>query len=88
FRGPESPIVECLQTGQRVSVWDRWCHFERPGYVSFFLDFGNSDNARADFEILSEIIDYAVCSRPFSFDGVKVFKVCNVYGLDCEIEVI
>jgi len=82
LRGPASPIVD--DGRRRVCVWDRWCHFERRGFLSFWRG-GEEGGARAEvlLRVLPDAIDYSACQRPFSYTEEKELSILGVCGVDC-----
>jgi hypothetical protein len=36
--------------------------------------------------VLSDVIDYSNCSREFSFNGVKNFKIRSIFGINCKVK--
>lgn len=83
-RGPSSPII--LINGRNTfSVWDEWCHFERPGFITVSRNV-KENLGLLEIRVLSDAIDYSKCRREFSFSGIKELKVRGVHGVNCKPE--
>lgn len=82
--GPSSPIIDVDNGRFRVCVWDRWCHYERKGFVDIWKA-AKATHHSVNVRVLSDAIDYSICARPFDFQGTKELKPRAVYGVNCRI---
>jgi hypothetical protein len=86
IHGPSSPIIE-LENGQKLSVWDRWSHYERSGFLTLWsAEPLERDRCTIKIKVLRDQIDYSICARPFSFEGEKVFKLTGLYFVNCAMD--
>jgi hypothetical protein len=84
--GPSSGYISV--DNKKICIWDRWSHYERNGFISV----KNYINAEVDnvetlleIEVLSDLVDYSICSREFNYDGIKYFKIRGIYGVNCVV---
>jgi hypothetical protein len=82
--GPSAPIIDVDSGRFRISVWDRWCHYDRKGYVTIWRAREASRHS-VNVQVLSDAIDYSICTRPFDFTGTKLFRPKALYGVNCRI---
>lgn len=85
-RGPCSPVIEIPEIGFKFNVWDEYCHYDRIYYLVVPLKNLQGKDSYLSIKSLDEIIDYSICRRPFSYSGIKVFKVLEIYGIDCNVD--
>nr|WP_315226314.1 hypothetical protein [uncultured Limnohabitans sp.] len=90
IHGPESPVIKVMPSGLSISVWDRWSHFHRPGFVQLwsFRDYSLDSDANLCISVLSDVIDYSSCRRDFSFEGEKFLTISGIYGVNCFVDLI
>ena len=84
-KGPSSPII--YNGKHEICVWDKWSHYERPGYESLLGGLVPDYQAmlKIKIKVLSKSIDYSACTREFSYEGTKVLKVRGLYGINSSI---
>lgn len=84
IRGPSSPIINI--DSKRICIWDQWCHFERPGFIIIASNLLNLNSTKKSLflHVLHDNIDYSICSRTFSYNGVKELKIRGIHGIDCD----
>jgi hypothetical protein len=82
--GPSSPIIDVDNGRLRICVWDRWCHYERKGYITVWSAMKAGWHS-VDVCVLPDAIDYSICTRPFDFTGTKELKPRMLYGVNCRI---
>ncbi len=83
--GPKSPILK-VQEHKNICLWDRWSHFSRSGIVALWYDrVPATDSLVVDIKVLPDAIDYSICAIPFSFSGIKVLDILDLWFVNCEL---
>lgn len=79
IRGPNSPVI--INSGIKESIWDQHCHYERVDY----LFIKPNENGHCVIEVTRDEIDYSVCRRPFSYEGIKQLTINKIYFVNTNV---